>query len=404
MSTEHGPADIQAAGAPDTKSNMREPESPSADPARNNTAEYEETPSLPPRPDMGSIPAAPPEDADESDAPQIAALRGMFPDFDGALLQSVLESVNYDQDRAIDVLLGMSDPEYISTQAPASDQHDLALDEQLARQLALEDQQQLPPRATGESWPRRGSEVPYQTRQPAPSQQQQQQQQQQYVTGSERGDFSELQETLGRMAESGKRTFSSIVSKAKAKINEYNQQYSQQRSGQGQGQGYASTSPPANPQWGTAPPPQLDRHTAQEAYANQYYGEEFPNTGSDGDRTPSPITLSDHTQLKGYDVGASEPVGVPAPASPPATSAGRPSSPPAAAQSRASVSSRPSGEVPRPPPISASGTIDAAKLGLLPRKPVSLLPVNTQPAPAAQRSNSEDELEYAENPFEEGRD
>lgn len=29
--------------------------------------------------------------------------------------QSVLESVNYDQDRAIDVLLGMSDPNYVSS-------------------------------------------------------------------------------------------------------------------------------------------------------------------------------------------------------------------------------------------------------------------------------------------------
>ena len=30
--------------------------------------------------------------------------------------QSVLESVNNDQERALDVLLGMSDPEYVSTQ------------------------------------------------------------------------------------------------------------------------------------------------------------------------------------------------------------------------------------------------------------------------------------------------
>lgn len=32
-----------------------------------------------------------------------------------AYSQSVLESVNYDQDRAIDVLLGMSDPNYVSS-------------------------------------------------------------------------------------------------------------------------------------------------------------------------------------------------------------------------------------------------------------------------------------------------
>ena len=34
--------------------------------------------------------------------------------------QSVLESVNNDQERALDVLLGMSDPEYVSTQTVQS--------------------------------------------------------------------------------------------------------------------------------------------------------------------------------------------------------------------------------------------------------------------------------------------
>lgn len=33
--------------------------------------------------------------------------------------QSVLESVGGDQDRAIDMLLGMSDPEYVPQAAPA---------------------------------------------------------------------------------------------------------------------------------------------------------------------------------------------------------------------------------------------------------------------------------------------
>lgn len=49
--------------------------------------------------------------------PKVAALLSMFPDFDTSLLQSVLESVAGDQDRAVDVLLGMSDPSYTSTQS-----------------------------------------------------------------------------------------------------------------------------------------------------------------------------------------------------------------------------------------------------------------------------------------------
>lgn len=48
--------------------------------------------------------------------PKVAALLAMFPDFDVSLLQSVLESVAGNQDRAVDVLLGMSDPSYTSTE------------------------------------------------------------------------------------------------------------------------------------------------------------------------------------------------------------------------------------------------------------------------------------------------
>lgn len=91
------------------------------------------------------------------------------------------------------------------------EQPSVDLDEQLARQLMLEDQQQHQRQhATGNSWPRRGEEqVPYQAR---PQE------------GERSGtDFTELQRTMGQIAESGKRTFSSIVSRVKAKINEYEQ-------------------------------------------------------------------------------------------------------------------------------------------------------------------------------------
>ena len=94
------------------------------------------------------------------------------------------------------------------------------LDEQLARQLMLEDQQQQR-YASGTSWTRRGAgEVPYQQRQqpygsppPGPG-----------VSGERPNDqLQEFQRTMGQIAESGKRTFSSIVSRVKAKINEYEQ-------------------------------------------------------------------------------------------------------------------------------------------------------------------------------------
>ncbi|KAH9839169.1 uncharacterized protein C8Q71DRAFT_748265 [Rhodofomes roseus] len=353
-----------------------------------NILEEEETPALPPRLDSWteeSVPAsaehgpeAPTET--ENEHPQVALLRAMFPDFDAVILQSVLESVDYDQDRAIDVLLGMSDPNYVSSATQEQPQeHDLALDEQLARQLALEDQQQ-PRHASGQSWPRR-DDVPYQARQQAPHGVQQQQQQ--YVTGSERGDFQEFQETLGRMAESGKRTFSSIVTKAKAKITELNEQYNQ-KSGQ------PSTNQPY--QRGPVSPSNVDRHTASEAVTQQYYGSGYPNTPSDVQAPPIALNSQQYLpspDIRGYDLGS----GSSPPSTPPPTGRKSMSSP------------RPSGEVPRPPPTSGGSPIDAAKLGLLPKRPVSLLmPQSTSGtgAGAMQRQQSEDELEYVENPFEEG--
>ncbi|KAI0930016.1 hypothetical protein AcV5_006826 [Taiwanofungus camphoratus] len=376
-----------------------------------NLSNEDDAPSFPPRPESETsstlaatqqIPHADQQEVRES--PQVATLRAMFPDFDGAVLQSVLESVNYDQDRAVDILLGMSDPEYVSAEHAAASQADLALDEQLARQLALEDQQQPPSRATGQSWPRRErGDMPYQPRQHAPSHNGQPQ----TSPSGERGEIQEFQETLGRIAESGKRTFSSIVSKAKAKINEYNQQRTSQ----------SSTSSTV-PQWGSAPPAQLDRHTTQQLYAQDYYDydSDYVDVSRVSQTLPDVAEKAQTTEAQpgGYDVGSystssSKPVSMPLPTTPP-PAASLPSLPPvslsaqsaspAAAVTRSPLSSpRPSGEVPRPPPTLSGSPINAAKLGLLPKRPVSLLSPQT---PA--RGPSNDELEYVENPFEEGRD
>lgn len=350
----------------------------------------EHPPGLPPREPEAMTQVDAPQQQEE--LPQITILRGMFPDFDSAVLQSVLESVDYNQERAIDVLLGMSDPSYVSATQPAdTSQPDLALDEQLARQLALEDQQQPRSHATGQSWPRR-DQVPYQTRQQHP---QAQQPEEGYVTGNERGDFQEIQETFTKLAESGKRTFSTIVSRAKAKINEYQQN----RPGQ-------STGPYDQPQWGAAPPSQLDRHTAQQAYQTAYYG---------GPATYPETPANEGPRLQGYDVdqsaittAANQPVAAPAPAAPQSTSL-LSSSPPA----RSPMSSpRPSGDTPRPPQTMTGSPINAAKLGLLPKRPVNLLnsqppsTQNVQPASQPQMPPRErrpsDDLDYVENPFEEG--
>ncbi len=114
----------------------------------------------------------------------------------------------------------MSPSHSISTQPEQGSQLDL--DEQLARQLMLEDQREQR-HASGNSWPRRSEdEVPYQARQqhghPEPNRLAPQ-----GTAGGTGTDFQEIQRTMGQIAESGKRTFSSIVSRVKAKINEYDQ-------------------------------------------------------------------------------------------------------------------------------------------------------------------------------------
>ncbi|KAI0358652.1 hypothetical protein OH77DRAFT_1421082 [Trametes cingulata] len=321
---------------------------------------------------------------EERVSPQVASLRAMFPDFDVAVLQSVLDSVNGDQERALDILLGMSDPEYVSTHTPQqAEQPSLDLDEQLARQLMLEDQQQQQRHASGNSWPRRDqADVPYQTRQPPEGHMR--------PPPAEGAGMQELSRTMGQIAESGKRTFSSIVSKVKAKINEYEAS---------RNTGQSSTGPSTSPQWGAAPPTQLDRHTASQAYQQQYYGAE-PSPIAE-----QPISLNGPTthggQLQGYNLDAPPVQRSPgsAAASPMPTPGSGPTTPPPGAQLSPAASPRPSGDIPRPPPTGSGSPVNPAKIGLLPKRPVSLLNVNTPPA--TKPSDEDDELEYVENPFEE---
>ncbi|CDO69153.1 hypothetical protein BN946_scf185042.g55 [Trametes cinnabarina] len=388
----------------------------------------EPTPALPPRPEGPSIAAehtmaataavlaaAPTNNVrSETDAnetgeiplsPQVASLRAMFPDFDVVILQSVLDSVNGDQERAVDVLLGMSDPEYVSTHnaTQTTGPSSLDLDEQLARQLMMEDQQQAQRHATGDSWPRRDQiNVPYQPRQAQGGQARQQA----VPAGERRTDLEEIQRTMGQLAESGKRTFSSIVSKVKAKINEY--EASRLTCVPPYRNGGQTSAGSTAPQWGNAPSSQIDRHTASQAYQPQQYYQPEPS--------PNPTPASEQSialhgpahsqQLQGYDLAThvAQPSPLPAtaasPTPTPGADSGRPITPTGLGQQRSPAASpRPSGDIPRPPPTSSGSPINPAKIGLLPKRPVSLLNANS---PQATRPSDEDEdLEYVENPFEE---
>ncbi|KAH9083936.1 hypothetical protein EDB83DRAFT_2332291 [Lactarius deliciosus] len=312
---------------------------------------------------------------DEFADPKIAPLHAIFPDFDAAILYSVVDSVDGDQDRAVDALLSMSDPDHVPSSAgapaqpPATTQNQL--DEEFARQLMLEDEQR------------------YARDQIARQQQQQQQQQlrqfpyaqrtttagtpqQQPRSGSppsppsqrERDTMTDVQEQFNKLAESGKRTFSTLVSKVKAKVQEFDQSRNAQN--------------PSPPGAGSAPQQQphassgLDRHAQQAYYAPRLQPSprgEDPTLSSSGSGAPAPHTATD------------DPTAVPAP---PATNTGR-------------------------PPL--SNAIDPGKIGLLPKRPVSLVDTQSQSqqqfqdhqSPSHPPDDSDEELEYVENPFEEER-
>lgn len=142
------------------------------------------------------IPSENPEVTTED--PKVAALQAMFPDFDATILHTVLESVSGDQDRAIDVLLGMSDPSYQSTARPDVTQTDL--DEEFARNLMLEEQSRQQP-----AWRARYPNDP-------PASQPQ--------SSPTNDSVAQIQEQLGKFAESSKRTIGSLFSRVKAKIQE----------------------------------------------------------------------------------------------------------------------------------------------------------------------------------------
>ncbi|KAG9051391.1 hypothetical protein FS837_008488 [Tulasnella sp. UAMH 9824] len=92
-----------------------------------------------------STPAATPahpvtvEDEPELD-PKVAGLQAMFPTFDAGVLQSILEVSGGDEDQAIETLLSMSDPEYKPPAAAQQHNDQTDLDEQLAHRLHLEEQ------------------------------------------------------------------------------------------------------------------------------------------------------------------------------------------------------------------------------------------------------------------------
>jgi len=246
------------------------------------------------------------------------------------------------------------------------------LDEQLARRLMLEEQQaqqqqwatQQPQHAT----PQRRNTRPYEVYQ------QQHHQQGSLPPSGERDTMAEFQEQFNKIAETGKKTFGSIFSKVKAKI----QEYDQGRPGQSSFGGQNPNTQQQQPYYGQAEPTVTQLRPQQPAY----YDPNPPMSPPINSTTPPAATIH------GYDVTSSPSTAfVPPPRSPPPAS-----------------TSRGSSDVSRPPQTGTGMPIDAGKLGLLPKRPVSLLPdPAAAPAHEGQPTDDDDGLEYVENPFEDPR-
>jgi len=313
--------------------------------------------------------------------PRIASLAAMFPDFDLTILSDVLDTCNGDQDRAIEILLGMNDPSYKSKALDTLD-----LDEQLAHRLAAEEQEdimhQIPPPTLSLPYvprnPRRsneharsGNNVPSQA------------QSRGFTTAPEhsRGDGqepgssrtgSEIQEQFMRIAETGKRTFSNIFSKVRAKLQEYDQPANQ---------------PDLVPPTSAVPP-----RTQSEAYyaaakpvVSSSTRSTIVNEGGGYDLTPAPIPMS-------RVVNNPNSSGIPGP-----------TLPRNGAEESIKPSSVPTSSPSTPPPTISS--LDRSKLGLLPRRPQSLIMDNPSPIPTSgggeafsEPPNDEDDDLYVPNP------
>lgn len=166
-----------------------------------------------------------------------------------------------------------------------------------------------------------------------------------------------MQEQFSKLAETGKRTFSSLVSKVKAKVQDFDQQRNTPNQSSSSGTGTSiGTGYAAQP-----PSPGLDRHAQQAYYAPRVSPNPQPGTFNNDDFENPPLVSSP------VDGGASAST-----PPPPATNSGRPLT-----------------------------NIDPGKIGLLPKRPVSL--VNTESQSSHAHDEDEEELEYLENPFEEGK-
>jgi len=309
---------------------------------------------------------------DEPVDPRLASLLAIFPNFDPTVLGSVLDACDGDQERAVEMLLGMSDPNYVPQETGHS-QSQTDLDEQLAQRLMLEEEENA-----ARSGQQGQIQVPYQPRQRAPRRN---------VALPPQGggypidtglpgvgtggmgqgtwsgvDTAQISEQFGKFAETGKKTFSSLFSKMKQKMQDFDK-------------------------------PSTDASDPSNQPVNASEWNQSPRGGyMDADDFTLPTPAPQGQKPQGYTVGAGP--FQPPPTAPPKTTPSLPRGGPTIRESSSDSH----------PAIGASGSsspppaqIDVSKINLLPKRPVSLAVGTEGKAPA---KDDDDDLEYVENPFE----
>ncbi|TEB30372.1 hypothetical protein FA13DRAFT_1856907 [Coprinellus micaceus] len=250
-------------------------------------------------------PPSPFQDTQAPGDPRVAELRAMFPDLDDTILLMVLESVNGNQERAIETLLGMSDPDYkpetpAAAQAPSTPMTQEELDEQLARRLMIEEQEQQQAR-----WYAQQQQRPRPQRQNSRPLEGQHQSPPPPPNGQGNDTMAEIQQSLTKAAEVGKRTIGDLFTKVKAKINEFEQ---------GRQSG---PQPQQQPQWaGGYDPPQGQYSAAGYAQYQHNHGSVpasgaptsyyDPNAASPviSEQAVSPPSWTSGPAVEGYDVSS----------------------------------------------------------------------------------------------------
>ncbi|KZW00229.1 hypothetical protein EXIGLDRAFT_166669 [Exidia glandulosa HHB12029] len=327
------------------------PPSPTEQPAATTT----QPPAAPPATDAPA--QQPPQHAEQPTDPRLQTLVAMFPDFDHGLLSSVLDSCGGDQDLAVDMLLEMSNPDYKATTTAAPRRSQSDLDEELARRLAAEEEYAAAATwqaAPGQQQPRSSRSSSSRRQQPLP----------------EADTFAQVQEQALKLADQGKKAFLSFAATVKKKIQEFD-------------------NGPAQPEDPTYP--------SQEPSSSSYERPPRPYTQQQQFQPPPAMQSYGTPATTGYSVGSSPAVSPPATQAQPVsipTSTTNPVRPPPNVSTSPSSQGRLSSS-PAPP-----ANFDTSRLGLLPKRPVSLIDTSTGSGSKKATVEDEDDLEYVENPFD----